>query len=80
MDNTYHIGYIAVAQAIENPSLTGEGVDADGKEVQGLSFVSRKDKNGRNWYLIKLPLDGVNSQNFRICLRNFNTKSVNVAE
>ena len=80
LDNTYHIGYIAVAQAIENPSLTGARVYADGKEVQGLSFVSRKDENGRNWYLIKLPLEGVNAQNFRICLRNFNARSVNVAE
>ena len=30
--------------------------------------------------MIKLPLEGVNAQNFRICLRNFNARSVNVAE
>ena len=35
LDNTYHIGYIAVAQAIENPELSGVTVYADGKEVQG---------------------------------------------
>lgn len=80
LDETYHIGYIAVAQAIENPGLFHVRVYADGEEVQGVSFVSRKDENGRSWYLIKLPLDGVEAQNFRICLRNFNTRSVNVAE
>ena len=80
LDNTYHIGYIAVAQAIENPELSGARVYADGKEVQGISFVTRRDENGRKYYLIKLPLDGVTAQTFRICLRNFNTKSVNVAE
>lgn len=80
LDNTYHIGYIAVAQAIENPELSHVRVYADGKEVEGISFVTRKDENGRKYYLIKLPLDGVTAKTFRICLRNFNTKSVNVAE
>ena len=80
LDNTYHIGYIAVAQAIENPELSGVTVYADGKEVQGISFVTRSDESGRKYYLIKLPLDGVEAQTFRICLRNLNTKSVNVAE
>ena len=80
LDNTYHIGYIAVGQAIENPELSHVRVYADGKEVEGISFVTRKDENGRKYYLIKLPLDGVTAKTFRICLRNFNTKSVNVAE
>lgn len=80
LDQSYHVGYISFAQAIEQRALYSVSVYADGVKVPDVSLVKRTDENGRAWYLIKLGGKGVQAAKFQICIRSFNSRGLSIAE
>jgi len=79
LDQSYHIGYISFAQAVEQNNISGARVFADGKEVTGVSLVKRTDENGRAWYLIKFPNEGIQAEKLQICIKSYN-RNLSIAE